>query len=311
MPYWLASRRSPTSRTATALATPFAAPEVDVVLQVVVEQVVAGDHDHVVVDDPGAVEREGDVADRAEPVVVRARPVVVDGHAGLEHRPVLEVPGEAAVRDDVHLVDLLDLADPLQDPVDHRLAPHRQQALREIVGQRLQAGRVAAGEDDRLHRNRCSLTASRPSSGPHWCAIPRASNSASTRAPAPAAASDRRSRARVRARRRGSPPPSPAPAPAPAAAHSADRGTAASCRSAAKSSRTSRGTSAPPAAGRRARRRAATPSASGRSSSDSRRRARRARPGRARLRSRRSPRRARRPAPSVSATTLAVTNIGV
>ena len=49
-----------------------AAPEVDVVLQVVVEEVVARDHDHVVVDDAGSLEREGDVADRAEPVVVRA-----------------------------------------------------------------------------------------------------------------------------------------------------------------------------------------------------------------------------------------------
>ena len=87
---------------------------------------------------------------------------------------MLEVLREAAVRDDVHLVDLLDLADPLEDPVDHRLAAHGQEALREVVGERLEPRRVAAREDDRLHENRCSLTASRPSSGPHWCAIPRA-----------------------------------------------------------------------------------------------------------------------------------------
>ena len=41
--------------------------------------------------------------------------------------------------------------DAVEDPVEHRTAAHRQQALGEVVGERAQAGRVPAREDDRLH----------------------------------------------------------------------------------------------------------------------------------------------------------------
>src|SRR5262249_46751335 len=59
--------------------------------------------------------------------------------------------GLAGVRHHVHGVDLRHRGDPVEDPVDDRAAADRQQLLRVRVGERAQPGRVARGEDDRLH----------------------------------------------------------------------------------------------------------------------------------------------------------------
>ena len=79
-------------------------PECGKTVQLEVEQVVAGDHEQVVVA-PGALQHERDVADRAEPVFVRESAVVVDGDTAAAGRPAAEVVREAAVGDEVDVVD--------------------------------------------------------------------------------------------------------------------------------------------------------------------------------------------------------------
>ena len=57
-----------------------AVPPGHVLRKAVVEQVVAGDHQQVLVAEPGAIDDELNVADRAKPVVLARRPVVVHAH---------------------------------------------------------------------------------------------------------------------------------------------------------------------------------------------------------------------------------------
>ena len=110
----------------------------------VVEEIVAGDDEEIVVE-AGAHLHEADVADRAEPVVVRRRAVVVHEDV-LAVGPAVELVGEARVRHEVHAVDLR-LVQLVQHPVDHRPSADRQQVLRHGVRERLQPRRVAGGED--------------------------------------------------------------------------------------------------------------------------------------------------------------------
>ena len=132
-------------------AHPVRAPRVDERLEAEVEQVVARDDEQVVVD-PGLGDDEPQVADRAEPVVVRGRRVVVDGgRAGPALAPRLERRRLARVRHDVDLVDLVHLFDRVDDPVQDRPPADRQQLLRPGVGERAESGRVPGREDDRLH----------------------------------------------------------------------------------------------------------------------------------------------------------------
>src|SRR5207247_448071 len=105
---------------------------------------------------------EGDVADRSEPVLVGSRPVVVNARPAA--RPLLEVRREARVCDHVNLVDLLDLGDPVEDPVDDRLAADLEERLRAIVRQRTQSGRVPGRKDESLH----GTTGVRPLPCPDW-----------------------------------------------------------------------------------------------------------------------------------------------
>ena len=125
------------------------APERREVGEAEVEQVVAGDHEQVVVE-LRLLEHEQHVADRAEPVLVRARAVVVDDHV-TSVRPACECADLVRVRDDVDLVDDLDRSDRLDDPVDDRPPADRQQLLRPRVGERTKPRRVPRREDDRLH----------------------------------------------------------------------------------------------------------------------------------------------------------------
>src|SRR5262249_15859526 len=96
------------------------------------------------------VDGEGDVAERAEPVLVRERAVVPDGDRA-PLGPTLEVGRIDGVRDQVDLVDLAGALDAVDDPVHHRTSADRQQGLCRRVGQRTQAGCVAAREQQRLH----------------------------------------------------------------------------------------------------------------------------------------------------------------
>ena len=95
----------------------------------IVEQVVAGDHEQVVVEAD-----EPNVADCTKAVLVRRRFVVVDLHV-LVLGPAREVLREARIRDQVHLVGAR-LLDPIEDPVHHRPASDRQQLLRDRVRER-------------------------------------------------------------------------------------------------------------------------------------------------------------------------------
>ena len=114
------------------------------------EEVVGGDHEQVVAREPPVAEREANVAERAEAVVVRARPVVVNDDV-LVLRPPLEGRRIDRVRDDVDGVDLAGIRDPVEDPVDHRAAAHRQQRLRDGLGQRTEPRRVPGREQQHLH----------------------------------------------------------------------------------------------------------------------------------------------------------------
>ena len=134
------------NRDAAAVAL---APVALVIREGVVEQVVSGDHEQVVVEAD-----EPDVADCAEAVLVRRRAVVVDLHV-LVLGPARKVVCEARVRDQVHLVGAR-LLDPVEDPVHDRPASDRQQLLRDRVRERTQPRRVARGENQRLHTSAAS-----------------------------------------------------------------------------------------------------------------------------------------------------------
>jgi hypothetical protein len=136
------------------------APECDEVGEAELEEVVARDHEQVVVD-PGALDDEPNVADRAEAVLVRHCPVVVDRDVAVAD-PLVEPRRLARVRHDVHRVHLRQLGDALEDPVDDRPATDRQELLRGLVGQRAEAGRVARREDDDFHA--AAVSAARDSS---------------------------------------------------------------------------------------------------------------------------------------------------
>jgi hypothetical protein len=64
--------------------------------------------------------------------------------------PALELGRLGRVRDDVDLVEPLDLAEPVEDPVGDRPAADRQELLRDGVGERAEARRVPRREDDRF-----------------------------------------------------------------------------------------------------------------------------------------------------------------
>jgi hypothetical protein len=67
--------------------------------------------------------------------------------------PLLEVGCEAVVRDDVDGVDVLDLADGVQDPVEHRPAADRKEMLGPVVRERPEPRAIACCEQDGLHRS--------------------------------------------------------------------------------------------------------------------------------------------------------------
>ena len=108
------------------------APELDEVGQRVADQVVARDHEQVVAREPGLLDNEGEVADRPEPILVRGRAVVVNGH--VRRRPVRESRSEPRVRDEVDPLDVVQIADPFEQVVEHRPLRERQEHLRDRVG---------------------------------------------------------------------------------------------------------------------------------------------------------------------------------
>ena len=114
------------------------------------EEVVAGQDEQLVVLEPALLDHEPQVADRAEPVVVRGRSVVVHRHA-LRLRPAGEDGGEAVIRDEVDRIHLVDLTDTVEHPVEHRPAADRKQVLGHVVRQRSEPGRVARRKDQGLH----------------------------------------------------------------------------------------------------------------------------------------------------------------
>src|SRR5581483_707212 len=126
------------------------APPGDVVREGEVEEVVAGEDEQLLLAEPGLVGDEPEVAHGAEPVLVRRRPVVVDDDA-VRLRPRRELGGEPGVRDEMDPVDLLHFPDAVEHVIEHRPAAERQEVLRQVVGERPQPGRVAGGEEDRLH----------------------------------------------------------------------------------------------------------------------------------------------------------------
>ena len=96
------------------------------------------------------LDREADVAERAEAVVVRGGAVVPDDNPPLRPPPLepLRVDG---VRDDVDAVDGAGILDRVEDPVDHRPPADRQQRLGRLLGERPQPHRITGGEQERLH----------------------------------------------------------------------------------------------------------------------------------------------------------------
>ena len=126
-----------------------AAPERDEVGELELEEVVARDHEQVVVD-PGSLDDELHVAHSAELVVVRGRPVVVDRHVPAA-TPELERRCLACVRDDMHLVDVGHGGQAVDDAVDDRATADREELLRPRIGERSQPRRIPGCEDQRLH----------------------------------------------------------------------------------------------------------------------------------------------------------------
>src|SRR6266540_1947400 len=132
-------------------AAVLASPEVDVRREAEVEEVVARDHQELLAFPLLAVGHERDVADGSESILVRGRAVVMDAYTRAPARPAFEVGREARVRDDVNLLDVFDLLDLVEDPVDDRPPPDFEERLRAVVRQWAQPGRVARREDERLH----------------------------------------------------------------------------------------------------------------------------------------------------------------
>src|SRR6266511_1690687 len=115
-----------------------------VVRERVVEEVVARDHEQLVVDPD-----ELDVTDRAEAILVRGRAVVVDLHVFVLC-PASEVLRKTRIRDEMHLLRAR-LGNPVEDPVDHRTLADGQKLFRHRIGQRTEPGGVPRREDQRLH----------------------------------------------------------------------------------------------------------------------------------------------------------------
>ena len=132
---------------------PPAVPPADEVREARVEEVVAADHEQVLVLEPCAIDDELDVADRAEPVLLALCAVVVHLHVA-RLRPLEERGRELAVRDHVDGIDLLDLTDAVEQVVDERPARQRQQRLRHRLRERIQPRAVAGREDQSLHPER-------------------------------------------------------------------------------------------------------------------------------------------------------------
>ena len=124
--------------------------------QFLAEQIVAGDHDQIVIH-VLRFEDVMDVADRAELVGVVGGMVVDDGEIHFRFRraiivrPFLKMPGELGVGDDVNAVNLGDGREVVEDVLDHRLARDGQERFGLREGERIEARGVAGGEDDDFH----------------------------------------------------------------------------------------------------------------------------------------------------------------
>ena len=92
------------------------------------------------------------VPDGAEAGFVGLGPVVHDGDGeAVVLGPGGKVRGEAVVRDDEVFVDGVRGREVVEEPVQDRFAPDVQEGLREVLGQGIEPGGVARGEDEALH----------------------------------------------------------------------------------------------------------------------------------------------------------------
>ncbi len=127
-------------------------------LEALGKEIVARDHDEVAAcrARPRLMQR---LMSPIAPELVRvARRAVVDDLEGqlrvrcvVVVRPRLEVRGELAVRDHVDLLDPVDRREVVDHPFHHRLARDIEQRLGLRVRQRIEARRVAGGEDEDVH----------------------------------------------------------------------------------------------------------------------------------------------------------------
>ena len=113
---------------------PLFAPEAHVLREAELEQVVAGDHEQVVVE-TGCVDHELHVADGAETVVVRDGAVIEDRYVAAAC-PLAKHRRLTRVRHYVDVLDRVDGGDGVHDPVDDRPPADRKQLLCPRVGQR-------------------------------------------------------------------------------------------------------------------------------------------------------------------------------
>ena len=116
----------------------------------IAEEVVASNHNHVIVN-ISIFQNQVQIADRAEFVVITGGVIVHHPHRRGEvgeittAGPILKMSRELFVGHDERLVDGLYRPEAGQDMIDHRLAGDRQQRLGSIESERVKARGVTGG----------------------------------------------------------------------------------------------------------------------------------------------------------------------
>ena len=116
-------------------------------LQAEVQQVVAGNDEHVVVE-MEQVDGKLYVAHGSEACLVGGGAVVHDSHLlSLRCSPLLEVTGELMVRDDDVFIDQSCTVDVVDEPVEDSFFAHLEERLGEVLCEGIKAGSIARSKD--------------------------------------------------------------------------------------------------------------------------------------------------------------------
>ena len=123
----------------------------DELLQAEVEQIVTGNDEHVIIE-AELVDGELYVANGSEAGLVGRGAVIHNSHPlRLRSSPVLEVMGELVVGDDDIFIHQTSAVDVVDEPVEDGLVAHFEERLREILGERVEAGSIARCKNEAFH----------------------------------------------------------------------------------------------------------------------------------------------------------------